>query len=447
MLTAFPSLFTGNLYFKFIYNINTLLSLFVILITLNNVDCLAKSQNFQHEDINSDHIYAEHIKTVTLRNSNNELSYPIIRLYSPERLLLEFDDFSPNIKSYYYHIIHCNASWEPSNLLYSDYIDGFAENPVDDYEYSINTFFEYIHYWMEIPNDDVEFKLSGNYVIRVYENDQSNPVLTKRFFVVNPTAQIEAEIRRPINPIHSDTHQQVQFTATVENISSFSPMTEVFASVYQNGRWDYWKYDVRPRFIRDNELIFDWEEELSFFGMKEFFSFDAKSFRLATKEIDVIDYQKPYYHVYLKPDKLSSAHPYFYNEDINGKFVIRSDQGTDHAIDSDYMHTHFSVPVEMPYTDGDIYVTGSFAQWEYLPEYQLQYNYQNKAYEANILLKQGYYNYDYVFVGASNQHRFTRLEPSFYETENDYIICLYQKNQSLMIDELIGIQVVNSLKR
>ena len=226
-----------------------------------------------------------------------------------------------------------------------------------------------------------------------------------------------------------------------------SPMTDIFASVYQNGRWDYWKYDIKPRFIRDNELRFDWEEELYFLGMREFFAFDVKSFKFHTKEVEVIDYQKPYYHVYLKPDKLSSYHPYFYNEDINGKFLIKNDLGRTNATDADYMYTYFTVPVDQPYPDGDIYVTGAFAQWKYLPEYKLRYNYQNQAYENRILLKQGYYNYDYVFVGANENNRFTFLEPSFYETENDYIICVYRKNLNLLVDELVGIQVVSSMKR
>jgi hypothetical protein len=423
------------------------LSLIVIFITLLTNVCLIRSQNFEKFSVYEDQVFSEDIHTVTLRRAGWELSYPIINLSSTEKLLLKFDDFAANVKSYQYKIIHCNASWEPSNLLFSDYMEGFAENPIDEYDYSINTFFEYIHYWLELPNDNVEFKLSGNYVIVVYEDDETNPVFTKRFFVVNPQATIKAEVKRPTNAMYSDSHQHVSFRATVNNLSTFSPMNDIFASIYQNGRWDYWKYDVKPRFIRENELLFDWDEELYFYGMKEFFTFDVKSFKYQTREIDVIDYQKPYYHVYLKPDKLSRTHPYFYNEDINGKFLIQNDLGETNDVDADYMYTHFSVPTEIPHVDGDIYVTGAFAQWKYLPAYKLAYNSQNQAYEKRVLLKQGYYNYDYVFVGSNNHNRFTYLEPSFYETENDYIICVYQKNQTLLVDELIGIEVINSLNR
>jgi hypothetical protein len=127
--------------------------------------------------------------------------------------------------------------------------------------------------------------------------------------------------------------------------------------------------------------------------------------------------------------------------------LIQNDLGETNDVDADYMYTHFSVPTEIPHVDGDIYVTGAFAQWKYLPAYKLAYNSQNQAYEKRVLLKQGYYNYDYVFVGSNNHNRFTYLEPSFYETENDYIICIYQKNQTLLVDELIGIEVINSLNR
>lgn len=432
---------------KVIYNKRTCKSLFVIFITLISLDCLSQTKIFDDSSVYEDRIYSEKIHTVTLKREGWELSYPIVNLNSTEKLLLSFDDFNPNIRNYRYKIIHCSASWEPSNLLYSDYMDGFADNPIDNYEYSINTFFEYIHYSLELPNDDVQLKLAGNYVVLVFEDDDRQPVFTRRFFVVNPLAMIETEIRRPVNPIYSDTHQHVFFSVGMNNLSTMSPMTDIFACVYQNGRWDYWKYDIMPRFIRDNELLFDWEEELYFLGMREFFTFDVKNFKFQTKEIDVIDYQKPHYHVYLKPDNLSSIHSYFYNEDINGKFLIRNDLGRTNAVDADYMYTYFSVPVDMPYPDGDVYVTGAFTQWKYLPEYQLTYNYQNQAYENRILLKQGYYNYDYVFVGSDAENRFTYLEPSFYETENEYIICIYQKNQNLLVDELVGIEIVNSLKR
>ena len=114
-----------------------------------------------------DKIFKKNIKTVLCFQKNQNLSIPIINLKSDEKISLIFDDHNDNMSNYFYKIIHCNANWLKSDLMESDYIDGFFKNEIYDYELSFNTIKKYINYNLELPNENVDFLKSGNYIIAV----------------------------------------------------------------------------------------------------------------------------------------------------------------------------------------------------------------------------------------------------------------------------------------
>ncbi|MDG1477161.1 MAG: DUF5103 domain-containing protein, partial [Vicingaceae bacterium] len=93
-------------------------------------------ENFIRYD---DYTYDDSIKTVLLYNMRNEMSYPIMSLNGNEQIKLSFDDLRRENSIYNYTIIHCNANWEPSNLEKSQYIEGFFEDELFDFDYSNNT--------------------------------------------------------------------------------------------------------------------------------------------------------------------------------------------------------------------------------------------------------------------------------------------------------------------
>ena len=73
------------------------------------------------------------------------------------------------------------------------------------------------------------------------------------------------------------------------------------------------------------------------------------------------------------------------------------------------------------------------------------YNFDLNAYEAKILLKQGYYNYEYVFLeNMSKTGDATFLEGSYWETKNEYTIFVYHRQPGDSYDQLVGVGFVNS---
>ncbi|MBK3516896.1 type IX secretion system plug protein [Carboxylicivirga marina] len=391
---------------------------------------------------------ASNIKTVQLYKKGWSMSYPIINLYPQEQLTLEFDDFAYDSKNYQYSIIHCNSNWEESNLMQTEYVDGFMPNAIQDYQYSFNTTFDYIHYTLDFPNRDIKLLLSGNYIIKVFElGNEDNPILVRPFYVSESLVSILPRIKYTSNSNFRASMQEVNFTIEHPNFRINNPRDEIKVVLQQNGRWDNQIDDLKPLFIRHEELDYSYNRENLFDGGNEYRWLDIRSTRFAPEHVEGISFFDPHYHFTLFPDKYLSQKPYFYREDFNGKYYIEVKENRDPMIEADYTYVHFKFPVKAPYVDGHIYVTGGLNDWQLNDANRMEYNFTTRMYELSMLLKQGFYNYQYHFL----ENNFTkaeveRFEGSFGQTENDYIIYVYYQSVGDNYERLIGVNISNSLK-
>ena len=406
---------------------------------------LAESTARDHY-IYEDYTYAENIRTVQMHVKGWEMSYPVIELGGADELVFSFDDLDGNIKNYQYRIIHCNADWTPSTLFPSDYLEGFFENRVDNYRLSFNTFVPYTHYSLTIPNQDVSIRLPGNYVIKVYEDfDENNTVLTRRFMISETQLNIKASITRPQMTPHHYTGQQVTISISHPELNIRDPYSELSVTVMQNGRQDNVISGLKPLYIRASEIVYEHEEKMVFPAGNEFRNFDTKSLRYQTEFIRNIDFAAGMYHVELHPSGSREFSRYFSHHDINGRYLIRNEEGRIHQIDADYVMVYFTLPWDTPFDNGNVYVNGALSDWNFYHWNTMIYNYDNNSYEATILLKQGYYNYQYVFRedGAAEADA-TPFEGNFFETGNDYFIMVYHRPPGSRFDRLAGTLHVNS---
>ncbi|WP_439184044.1 DUF5103 domain-containing protein [Carboxylicivirga taeanensis] len=391
---------------------------------------------------------ASNIHTVQLFKKGWKMSYPIINLHPQEQLRLEFDDFAYDSKNYQYRIIHCNSNWEESNLMPTEYIDGFMPNSVDDYQYSFNTTFDYIHYTLDFPNEDVKLKISGNYIIQIFElGNEDTPVLTRPFYVSEGQVNISPRIKYTSNSNFRESMQEVNFTIQHPHFRINNPREDLKVVLQQNGRFDNQIDDLKPLFIRNQELDYSYNRENLFDGGNEYRWLDIRSTRFAPEHVANISFFDPHYHFTLFPDKFLSQKPYFYREDFNGKYYIDVKENRDPVIEADYVYVHFKLPVKAPFIDGDVHVTGGLNDWLLNTSNRMEYNFNTHTYELTMLLKQGFYNYQYHFL--ENGHKkaeVERFEGSFGQSENDYIIFVYYQSVSDNYERLIGVNISNSLK-
>ena len=132
-------------------------------------------------------VYVNDLATVQCYLEDYPYSLPVISLNSGEQLVLSFDDFNNDSRYLKYTFIHCTHDWKQDGLSQLEYLDGFMEDEISDYSYSFNTIEHYTHYSLSFPNDIMRIIKSGNYILYVYDDTQDNPVLTRRFMVMEPS--------------------------------------------------------------------------------------------------------------------------------------------------------------------------------------------------------------------------------------------------------------------
>jgi hypothetical protein len=395
--------------------------------------------SFAQNKIFYNKIYCKDIKTVRIFPEKSQFSYPIITLGSNEHLHLEFDDLESNNATYdyTYKIIHCNADWTQSDLAESDFIDGFNENNITNFSSSFNTLVDYVHYWVNFPNDNFNFKLSGNYVIMVYKNyNTDDTVLTMRFCVSENAANINAKILIPTINQYKKEYQEINLTVTSSLITGSDALRYLKVFVSQNNI-PYKIKQFKPSYISQNKAVFNNPFDNIFLGGNEFHYFDCKSIRYAPEKVATIKLQK-IYNFYLVP--VIEKNQYFYTKDINGKYYIGNTLGNNPDNDADYVYVHFYFKQAYPFPQGDVYVIGEFNNWQFTNENKMTYNQKFKLYQCKILLKQGYYNYKFAFKNKT----LNSIDGNYSETKNTYIIYVYFHDFNLNYDKLLAAKVVSN---
>lgn len=392
------------------------------------------------------HVYNPLIKTVMLHLEGNELSPAVIKLNSDNVLKLSFDILDLDLKNYMYSFIHCDADWNPSSLHEAEYLDGFFENYINDFQYSFNTLERFIHYNLFFPNESINFTTSGNYLLVVYEEgNRDKPVITRRFMVYEEKVIVNPNVVRPSIPEVRSTKQKIDFSILHNGYQILNPNQDLRVAVLQNYRWDNANTTLQPLFIKESELVYNYDSENLFYGGSEFRNFDIKTLRFKTENVKDIIYEEGKNHVYLTDDLILSTAPYSTQPDINGKYVIRIQEGWDSDLEADYSYVHFKLKYPTPVIDGNLYIFGALSDWNFQNDFKLKYDPETRYYHATLYLKQGYYNYAYSFLqDGTNTGNPLLVDGSYFETENDYAIFVYHKEPSTNHFKIIGYKHFNS---
>jgi hypothetical protein len=402
---------------------------------------------FSYREVVENKVFTEDIRTVLLYPRGFPTKMPMLQLGSPGPLEFSFDQLGDEQRYYSYTIIQCDHAWVPTDLSPYDYLDGFTEGSIYDYNYSSGTKQAYTHFRLQLPNQDMRITKSGNYALVVYENHPSEPVITWRLMVAEPIVNIEAGVALPRNLSERDRYQEVLFNVYHKGFQISNPWQEVNAVVLQNDRWDNAVIGMKPLFFRDNEMQFNKNMACIFETSREFRRLDLRSVRFRGDGVRDIRELNASWDMYLYDDPIRVVQDGFYTEsDINGKFFVDIYELKNPATEGEYIWVHFSLPFPAPLNSGDIYVVGAFNSYARTVENRMKYNFERQRYEAVILMKQGYYNYLYLYEDEKQKistHSLT--EGGYYNTEHDYTILLYHRSFGQRYDRLIGVTQINSM--
>lgn len=412
-----------------------------------NEDDYYKKEFFRYED----YTYNNSIKTILLYKEGFELAPPLIQLGSEEKLKLSFDDLSDEYKTYKYTIIHCDANWKPSDMMFAEYVNGFTDDYIDTYSASFNTLQKYYHYELTFPTENLRPTKSGNYILKVFkdEDTEENLVFTRRFMIFEQHVDVTGEVKRATSNYDRDYKQEVDFAIAYNNYSISSPYSNLKVVLTQNDRWDNAISDLKPKYVKNNVLDYDYDDGNTFNGGNEFRHFDIKSVQFISDRIRKITTDSLGYQVYLMPDIRRSFTVYFSMQDINGKKFIKTDEAIKNPdLEGEYVYVHFTLPYYESVSGGNIYIFGALTDWHYRKEAIMKYNKSIEAYEGTLYLKQGYYNYEYVLLKNNESvGDETFMEGNHYDTENDYTIYVYHQEQGTTFDKLIAVKRLNTFRR
>ena len=392
-------------------------------------------------------IFQDEIKTVQFYRDGFELSNPEYVLGGEAKLVFKFDDLAEDTKNYSYTIIHCDADWNESYIRQNEYLSDQFDIPITDYAMSYNTTVKFVNYQVQIPNEECKPKISGNYALLVFENnDRNNLVLIQRFYVIEPLVRIEALVKKATFDPFNGANQEVDFKIFPDNLRLTNPGEDIKVVLMQNRRWDNCVRNLKPTNITENVLDYHYSKENVFAGGNEFRFFDIRTSRHNGENVNSIQFYRPYYHATLNTDVVRQSKTYDPYVEMNGNFNIESqDRVSDYDTECDYEFVHFSLQMDSPLMGGSINVFGALTGWNANKSNEMKWNFEHGQYELSLLLKQGYYNYQYVYVPTgSTKIDATNIEGSFFITENDYQIFAYYREQGSRYDRLVGFVTVNS---
>ena len=383
------------------------------------------------------------IKTVSFVQ-NNQNVVPIFQL--GDAFQLQFDDLYGNDASYFYEIVHCDYNWNPSDIQKRDYLQGFDNQRIQESSSSFNCLQIYTHYHLPFPNSTTQLKISGNYMLKIL-NEDKEVVFSRKFIVYENLATVPIQIKRARTVTNLDSKHNLEFTIKSNVINFQNPLKNIKTVLLQNGKFNNAISNIKPQFTIGNDLVYKYDTPTQFWAGNEFLYFDNKEIRVASNTISRVDSQKDIYSSYLFTNEARANSNYYNNQDINGNFVIRRLFAENSDVEADYAWVYFSLSAPLfRSSDGAIYVTGMFNNYALTAENKMEYNPEKAIYEKAILIKQGFTNFEYLAVKPNGSiDSENAIDGNYFQTENEYTVLVYYKEDTDRFTRIIGKGSASSL--
>ena len=368
---------------------------------------------------------------------------PIFRL--GDSFQFQFDDLFGTEANYFYTITHCDYDWKPSQLSKNEYLNGFDDQRIQDYSNSLTTLQLYSHYRLTFPNRFTQFRVSGNYVIKIL-NDDKEVVFSRKFILFEDLVTVPMQVKRPRNLSVINQKHNIEFSIKSATINFQSPLQNVKVMLLQNGKFDNAITNIKPQFTIGNDLIYKYDAETQFWAGNEFLFFENKDIRAANNNIAGIDTNGGIYNSHLYTSQARANVPYTYFPDINGNFIIKNINAERNEIEADYAWVFFSLSAPNYFGKKSIFVNGMFNNYAMTDETKMDYNAEKGIYEKALMIKQGFTNFQYVISDSSGKiDEENAIDGNFHQTENNYFGLVYYKENNQRYDRVIGKGIASSI--
>ena len=386
----------------------------------------------------SQSINPDNVKSISFQKQNENKFSNIFVGTINEKFSLSFDILSGLEHDLYYIIEHCDFNWEKSQLIKSEYIQGFDDVKIDNYSSSFNTYQIYTHYNISFPNSNTSFKKSGNYIIKIID-EYGDEIFRRKFILYENLVTVQTEIKRSRDIEFINEKQVVNFEINPINIQLNNPSKTVKVKVFKNNELNYSIDNIKPQYNMGRKLIYKYDKELSFWGGNEYLFFENKFVRNTSINIRGFDLEDIYSN-FLFEDFSRKNRKYTFNPDINGGFLFNVNNSSNAEFEADYVNIHFYLQKPQAFDlENKIYVVGDFNNYQISDEYLMEYNSRYNLFELVLKLKQGFYNYKYIAVNQEKKIIHGEISGNFDETENEYNVIVYYRNYGERFDRVVGV--------
>lgn len=374
-------------------------------------------------------ILSPNLKTLqVVVNDNWTDPLPVMTLRSDDVLNVGFDELSHNFHRFIVHVEHCEPDWSPSEDIFeSDWLEGFNDWALDDYDNSLNTTVLYTHYSFQLPNDQCRLKMSGNYRLHILdEDDNNNEVAVVEFRVVEQLMNLSMGMTTNTDIDFNNRSQQLSMSLDYGSLNVTQPEDQLNIIVMQNGREDNMRTDMKPSTTTPRGLTWDHCRQLIFDAGNEYHRFEVLNPTHITLGLERVawDEDDRHYHVY--PEMCEPQRNYMFYKDADGAFYVRNSDNFENDRTSDYVYVHYKLAPAKEYEKARLYVDGHWTT-EAPETYTMSCDERDHSYNAVILQKMGYYNYQLLMEHENGQTEIVPEEGSFYQTENRYQALVYYK--------------------
>lgn len=385
-------------------------------------------------------IFSSDFKTLKVMHEDDFMVDPTIVLGGNDAITISFDEIGDDLSRLQYRLLHCNYDWTPSQLMESEYVDGFNIADIEDYAFSSNTYIHFVNYRFTIPSAEMKPLVSGNYIVQVFPQDDPDDVLLQaRFRVTEQGASISGSVSGRTDRGINTEWQQLELAVTATSGDVTNPYTDLIVTVEQNDRPETRRCLNRPLRMMGSTLEYKSLPELVFPAGNEYRRFETVRTNYPGMGIDSTRYQGDRYHAWLTPSISRAAGSYIFDKTQRGRYVIDEYNSTDPELGADYVNVHF----ELDYPEvlnGDVYVEGALAGRRYDESNRMTYDRTRGVYTLELPLKQGSYNFQYVVRGRGGNPPTDAgiIEGNFAETQNEYNISVYLRTPASRADRLLG---------
>jgi hypothetical protein len=287
-------------------------------------------------------------------------------------------------------------------------------------------------------------RISGNYVLKILDENK-DIVLSRKFIIYEDLVTVPIQIKRARTANYLDYKHNIEFSVRSLAINFQNPLKNVKVVLLQNGQFNTAIKNIAPQYTIGNELIYRYDTQTQFWAGNEFLYFDNNDIRAASNNVSRIDSSKGIYNSNLYTNNARANQPYSIMPDVNGNFVIRNIRAEKNEIEADYAWVYFSLSAPAFMANKDIYITGMFNNYSLSPEYKMDFNVKQNSYEKAVLIKQGFTNYQYQVADAKGTiDAENAIDGNFWQTENDYSILVYYRENTDRYDRVIGKATANS---